>query len=213
LRRKYTEPGPNAKVLIVSNPAIAGRSAARFPPLPQSVRETEAIRGWFASSVVLEGRSATLPALSDSLPRAEIVHFAGHGYSSSGYGGLLLAPADAAAADYQLLRASEMSTMDWSRCSLAALSACAAAEGETHGAHNPESLIRALTKAGAPRIAASLWNVDSAAAAELMSRFYLGLRNGAGVAESLRAARQAVRSDARWRHPYYWAGFQLYGAT
>jgi CHAT domain-containing protein len=27
----------------------------------------------------------------------------------------------------------------------------------------------------------------------------------------LRAAQLALRSDARWRHPYYWAAFTIQG--
>ncbi|HEV2444603.1 MAG TPA: CHAT domain-containing protein, partial [Candidatus Sulfopaludibacter sp.] len=211
--RRETDPPPAANVLVVANPLVAGASAARFPPLADSLREAEAVRAAFAGSVLLEGRGATLEALARELPRAGIVHFAGHGYSSSGYGGLLLAPLDPATADYRLLRASDMRSMDWSRCRLAVLSACAAAEGETHGVHNPESLIRALAKAGAPRIAANLWNADSAAAGELMAQFYGSLKRGDGPAEALRAAQQALRRTPRWQHPYYWSGFQLYGTT
>jgi CHAT domain-containing protein len=207
------DPRPDARVLVVANPAIAGASASRFPPLPDSLREAEAIRASFPESTLLEGRAASVESLTRELPHADIVHFAGHGYSSSGYGALLLAPKDPATADFQLLRAAEMRGMDWSRCRLAVLSACAAAEGETHGAHNPDSLIRALTKAGARRIAASLWNVDSAASAELMAQFYSCIKSGKGPAEALRAAQQALRRNSRWRQPYYWAGFQLYGTT
>jgi CHAT domain-containing protein len=94
---------------------------------------------------------------------------------------------------------------------LAVLSACAAAEGERQGAHNPESLVRAIARAGVTRVLASLWNVDSAASAELMTRFYAGLSKGEGPERALENARQAVRSNPRWEHPSYWAGFQLYG--
>jgi CHAT domain-containing protein len=177
------------------------------------LREADAIRRSFTDSVLLEGRAASVESLARELPRANIFHFAGHGYSNSGRGALLLAPKDPATADFQLLRAGEMRGMDWTRCSLAVLSACAAAEGETHGAHDPDSLIRALTKAGARRIAASLWNVDSAASAELMGQFYISLKSGKSPAEALRAAQQAIRIDPRWQQPYYWAGFQLYGTT
>jgi CHAT domain-containing protein len=206
-------PAGGASVLAVVNPEITGASAARFPPLPDSLREAEAIRASFARSVVLEGRDASVDSLAREIPKADIIHFAGHGYSDSGYGGLLFAPKDVSSADYELLRASQIREMDWSRSSLVVLSACAAAEGETHGAHNPESLIGAITKAGVPRVAASLWNVDSAASAQLMAEFYAGLKNGRGDAEALRAAQSAIRRNPRWQHPYYWAGFQLYGTT
>jgi CHAT domain-containing protein len=208
-----SDPGANAKVLLIANPAIAGASATRFPPLPDSLREAETIRRSFADSVLLEGRVASVESLARELPRVDIVHFAGHGYSNSGYGGLLLAPKDPAKADFQLLRAAEMRGMDWTRCSLAVLSACASAEGETHGAHDPDNLVRALARAGARRIAASLWNIDSAASAELMGQFYTSMKSGKTPPEALREAQQAIRLNPRWQQPYYWAGFQLYGTT
>jgi CHAT domain-containing protein/tetratricopeptide (TPR) repeat protein len=211
--RPVSDSASNANVLVIANPAIAGRSAVHFPPLADSLREADAIRASFVNSQVLEGRAASIDSLTRELPRADIVHFAGHGYGGSGFGALLFAPKDPATADFQLLRAGDMRGMDWSRCRLAVLSACASAEGETHGAHNPDSLIRALARAGVSRVAASLWNVDSTASAELMKQFYSGLKNGRSPAVALRAAQQTVRLNPRWRQPYYWAGFQLYGTT
>lgn len=206
-------PATGATVLVVANPTIAGASAARFPPLPDSLREAEVIRATFTNSVVLQGRGASVDSLAREIPNVDIIHFAGHGYSDSGYGGLLFAPKDPAVADYQVLRAADMAGMNWSRCTLVVLSACAAAEGETRGDGNRESLIRAITKAGASRVAASSWNIDSAPSADLMAQFYRGLKSGEGPAEALRLAQQAIRRDPRWAHPYYWAGFQLYGTT
>jgi len=83
--------------------------------------------------------------------------------------------------------------------------------GETRGAHNPDSLVRALTKAGAQRVVASLWNVDSAATGELMREFYASLAKGEIPDRALGAAQRIVRQRQGWEHPYYWAGFQLYG--
>jgi CHAT domain-containing protein/anti-sigma factor RsiW len=206
-----TAPGADAKVLVIANPAIAGASASRFPPLPDTLREAEAIRASFAATTLIEGREASIDSLARQLPNTDIVHFAGHGDSDSGNGALLFAPRDPSSADYQALRAVGIRGMDWSRCALAVLSACAAAEGERHGSHNPEGLIRALTTAGVARVAASLWNVDSAASAELMTRFYGGLKAGDPPERAMQRAQAAVRRDPRWAHPAFWAGFQLYG--
>jgi CHAT domain-containing protein len=58
----------------------------------------------------------------------------------------------------------------------------------------------------------SLWSVSDRATASLMSRLYSEmLRHGRSPAASLRAAQLALRSDARWRHPYYWAAFTIQG--
>jgi len=45
-----------------------------------------------------------------------------------------------------------------------------------------------------------------------MSRFYRALLvEGRPPAAALREAQLAVRSDRRWRSPYYWSGFVLQG--
>jgi CHAT domain-containing protein len=64
----------------------------------------------------------------------------------------------------------------------------------------------------------SLWSVDDEATAMLMTRFYEHwLRDDVprSKAEALWLAQQDVRTDPRhpaWRHPQYWAAFQLVGA-
>jgi CHAT domain-containing protein len=141
------------------------------------------------------------------------VHFAGHGYVSPGNVALMLAPAADSHADYELVHAEDLARQDWSGCRLAVLSACAAASGEARGPHNPESLVRALFQAGASRVAASLWNADSRATSELMTAFYSSLAKGQDPAAALEFARRRIRQVPEWSHPYYWAGFQLYGAA
>ena len=212
---KQTGPtAANVKVLVVADPALGGESARRFPPLPESLKEADALRAKFSAASILSGSSATLEAFVSSLPNAEIVHFAGHGYSNSANGALLFASSNRDRDDYALLRSAELRRQNWSNCRLAVLSACATAAGESRGVHNPDSLVRALTRAGVPRVAATLWNVDSTATAELIKEFYSSLARGEGPAQALRAAQQQVRRQRpAWDHPYYWAGFQMYGTT
>jgi CHAT domain-containing protein len=64
--------------------------------------------------------------------------------------------------------------------------------------------------AGAPTVLGSLWNVSDASTTRLMLDFYSEfLTTGAG--EALARAKRKMRADARYRHPYYWAAFALYG--
>jgi CHAT domain-containing protein len=66
--------------------------------------------------------------------------------------------------------------------------------------------------AGAPRVVASLWNVQDRATAELMTRFYEKiLKEGMTPAAALRAAQVSMLKQMRWKAPYYWAGFLLQG--
>jgi CHAT domain-containing protein len=77
----------------------------------------------------------------------------------------------------------------------------------------PMSLGRAFFHAGVPRVIASLWPVDDEASKSLMEAFYHHLMadNGRAPAVALAAAQMDIRQHARWRHPYYWAGFVLQG--
>jgi CHAT domain-containing protein len=201
-----------AKALVIANPFIRGRSAGSFPPLPESEKEAAIVRDTFPNATVLAGRAATVDALKASLPTADIVHFAGHGYAMKDNAGLLFAAGETDRSDYGLLQSTELRRQDWSRCRLAVLSACATA-GHITPARNPESLVRALTKAGVSYVVASLWSVDSAATAELMTAFYMALGAGYAPAHALHAAQSHVRQQPGWKHPYYWAAFQLYGTA
>jgi CHAT domain-containing protein len=66
--------------------------------------------------------------------------------------------------------------------------------------------------AGAPRVVASLWNVDDRATAELMKRFYTGLlKEHQSPAAALRAAQISMWREKRWQQPHFWAAFIAQG--
>jgi CHAT domain-containing protein len=66
--------------------------------------------------------------------------------------------------------------------------------------------------AGAPRVVASLWQVNDLATAELMKRFYRGmLKDGLRPAAALRAAQIEMFNQKQWSSPYFWAAFVLQG--
>ena len=68
-------------------------------------------------------------------------------------------------------------------------------------------------EAGSRRVLASLWAVPDQATAVLMEHFYTGvLKEGLAPAEALRTAQQKLRSNRRYRDPYYWGAFVLQGA-
>ena len=91
------------------------------------------------------------------------------------------------------------------------LSACSSGTGERYGLVNPDSLVRAFLHAGAGRVLATSWNADSASAASLAHSFYAKMLAGSEPAEALRGAARELRRNAATAHPYYWAGYQLFG--
>lgn len=95
---------------------------------------------------------------------------------------------------------------------LVVLSACNTALGKQVQGEGLLGMTRGFMKAGASRLVVSLWNVDDAATAELMERFYRALLAEARPpAAALRAAQVQMRQSPRWRAPYFWAGFVLQG--
>ncbi|MDA1195382.1 MAG: CHAT domain-containing protein [Planctomycetota bacterium] len=99
---------------------------------------------------------------------------------------------------------------------LAVLSACETGQGRLAWGEGIVGLTRALMYAGAPRVLCSLWKVDDAATHALMVKFYAAWRASdgtpnRGVAAALRAAQDHVRAQPQWKHPYYWAGWVVWG--
>lgn len=95
---------------------------------------------------------------------------------------------------------------------LVVLSACQTAGGKNLRGEGLIGLTRGFMYAGASSVVASLWQVDDAATAELMKYFYTHLlRDGMTPPAALRAAQNEIRSQPKWRSPYYWAGFTFQG--
>ena len=93
---------------------------------------------------------------------------------------------------------------------LVVLSACETARGRAYQAEGVVGFTRSFMLAGAPRVLVSLWKVDDAATRALMVKFY-ELWKTHPTATALKKAQEHVASHETWRHPYYWAAWQLWG--
>jgi CHAT domain-containing protein/cytochrome c-type biogenesis protein CcmH/NrfG len=200
--------GPDSPALLVSVPSARAPDGSRLPILSAVRGEVEDVHASLSHAAVLQDDLATPEALRAAVPRAAIFHFAGHGWSDGGNGGLLLTPDSSGEARY--LTAYEITSENWSGCRLAVLSACLSATGELRGPVNNQSLVRALLGAGAQRVIAAEWSVDSEATRLLMREFYVELMRGRSAPEALGRARIALSTQARWSHPYYWAAFDVF---
>jgi CHAT domain-containing protein len=70
-------------------------------------------------------------------------------------------------------------------------------------------LSRGFFSAGTASLLVSLWTVDDASTAELMTGVYRGLRDGLRPADALaRSQRELIE---RYGHPYYWSAFAVHG--
>ena len=92
------------------------------------------------------------------------------------------------------------------------LSACQTALGGEIKGEGLIGLTRGFLYAGAPRVVATLWEIEDRTTAELMKRFYEGMfKRQLRPAAALRAAQLSMSKEKRWEAPYYWAGFILQG--
>jgi CHAT domain-containing protein/Tfp pilus assembly protein PilF len=127
--------------------------------------------------------------------------------------GLALAGANELAdgAEDGILTALEATGLDLEGTDLVVLSACETGIGEVRPGEGVYGLRRAFVIAGARTLVMSLWKVDDAATAALMSRFYRRLASGEDKAEALRQAQLEIRRVDAWRHPFFWASFVFLG--
>lgn len=94
---------------------------------------------------------------------------------------------------------------------LAVLSGCSSAGGRALSGEGMLGLTGAFLAAGSHAVVASLWDVDDAAAAAFMVRFYAALADGRTVAGALASARRDLAGSAALADPCHWAGFVVVG--
>jgi CHAT domain-containing protein len=195
--------------LIVTAPSATAPGQPPLPILPAAELEAAQVAAQFPKSVVR--RNATVEWLAANAPRATVFHFCGHGWANGGNGALILPSGPDG--EPRFVTSVNLAQQNWSRCQLAVLSACLTAAGETRGAVNNQSLVQALLGAGASRVVAARWSIDSEATRVLMGRFYERLVSGRSVPEALSGAAADVAALPGWSHPYFWAGFDVFGAA
>ncbi len=95
------------------------------------------------------------------------------------------------------------------RARVVTLSACETGLNKVFAGDEILGLARGFLTAGAESLVLSLWTVNDAATARLMTAFYKSLQRGNGVAASLREAQlDFVREGV---HPYFWSPFIAIG--
>jgi CHAT domain-containing protein/tetratricopeptide (TPR) repeat protein len=154
-------------------------------------------------------------AKSRQLSEYRILHFATHGLLNSErpeLSGLVFSLIDREGKPQDgFLRLHEIFNLQLN-ADLVVLSACETGLGKEIKGEGLIGLTRGFMYSGAPRVVASLWNVDDLATAELMKLFYQRmLKDGLPAGTALRAAQLELSGQKRWASPYYWAGFVLLG--
>ncbi|MCU0645122.1 MAG: tetratricopeptide repeat protein, partial [bacterium] len=147
---------------------------------------------------------------------ATIIHLATHALIDDNaplYSRFLFATANDTLED-GLLHTHELYNMHLN-ANLAVLSACNTGTGKLVRAEGIMSLARGFMYANCPNVLVSLWPVDDKATAEIMQRFYAGLKQELNKDDALREAKLTYlkNADGVMSNPFYWANFILIGDT
>ncbi|WCO01994.1 CHAT domain-containing protein [Psychroserpens ponticola] len=101
-----------------------------------------------------------------------------------------------------------------SNADLAVLSACNTGVGGYSSGKGIVSLSQAFMYSGIPATVSSLWSAPDNSTKEIMISFYQHLKDGKSKSVALQQAKLdylKLTSNPKLKHPYYWAGFVLYG--
>jgi CHAT domain-containing protein len=135
-----------------------------------------------------------------------VVHMACHGSFNVDYpdqSGLLLAE------DYLTLQRI-IADVKLQQTDLFTMSACVTGRVDLTSGDELSGLSLAALTAGARVVVASLWAVDDEATRVLFETFYGKIQAGVSPAQAMQATSQMMR-ERGWKHPYFWAAFQVNG--
>ena len=187
----------------VPRPAERVRAFGSAEQLPHAATEATRVAARFAAGQAFVGAQATLQALMDEAPTADLLHLACHAQfrgDNPMFSALHLADGALTAEAVERLRLAPCTVV---------LSACDTALSGPDAGDDRVGLVRAFLVAGAARVLASLWPVDDALTETFMQRLHAALAAGQAPATALRSAQLALMREQP--HPCHWAAFTLHG--
>ena len=205
---KYLREKKNDKrgcILAFGNPDLGNPSH----DLAFAQKEAVEVSKTCLNSRVLVRKEATEDAVRRYGGDYNYIHFATHGQFSPDsplQSALLLSPD---ARSNGQLTVDNLYSMQLD-ANLVTLSACETGLSKVANGDDLVGLTRGFLYAGTSSIVASLWKVDDLSTAYLMIKFYQGMQK----TDKLDALRKAqLETRKKYRHPYYWASFQLTGSA
>lgn len=187
-------------------------SLKNLTPLPQVETEITDIKQSTVSAIELINEKFTSENLKREIAQTNfpVVHITTHGQFSSNPEETAILAWDKAIniREFNNIVKSRMLNSD-EGIELLVLSACQTAKGDKRSALGIAGI---AAQAGARSTLASLWLVEEASTAQLMGKFYQGLKRGLPKAEALRQAQLLLLASPEYNHPYYWSSFILVGS-
>ncbi|HWM90207.1 MAG TPA: CHAT domain-containing protein [Thermoanaerobaculia bacterium] len=205
-------PSAFREVLLVGPPQLDRKEFA-LADLQGAADEIDFLRRLYPNSTLLVARQATPSALIEALPKATLLHFAGHAvaHPTDPSRSFLPLASDPSRSGTSLLSAADLAKLRLPDLELAVLSACDTFVPRTHRAESISGLVRSFLDAGARAAVGTLWNVDDGSSRELLIEFHQRFSETGNAASALRAAQLHLlhHTDPELRNPSTWAAFEL----
>ena len=223
---KAKPPLPTKSFIGISNPRFSNRRFPGLPTLPSSEEEVARASRFYKQGLFFSRENATESQAVHKFGHHNVVHIASHTLINEQVplmSSILLSEENQLPANYKnkngiafdgSLQASEIYQLSFPQTRLVVLSSCRSAFGSNKQGQAVGALAQAFFAAKVPSVIASLWDIDDAKSADLMSAFHQYHKDQSlGFSESLRMAQCSFLygNDFDKRHPYYWAAFQLFG--
>ncbi|MCV6638933.1 CHAT domain-containing protein [Candidatus Albibeggiatoa sp. nov. NOAA] len=199
---------------FVYKPLAGGlsKSMGQFPALPYVHQELQQIDMIWDEKQLLKNNRFQFDTLYQTLKQQpyNLLHLATHAQITPQVRDSFLLTYEGKMNLNQLEKLVRLRQFQQQPIELLTLSACQTAQtGDRQAALGIAGL---AVKSGAHSVLASLWAIDDAATAELISIFYQQLaRKTVSKSQALQQAQQKLMQLTTYRHPRYWSGFILIG--
>lgn len=195
-------PIKNVTIAIPNSLRLNGLDYLQVANADEEVAELEKL---YPRAKELRGNAVTVANIVNELLQSDIFEFAGHAVTRE-HGGELVVQGENGV---EMLSGAKLATLHLQKAHLVVLSACSTGSGRDAD-RDPNGLVRALLNAGAGSVLATRWDVDSDATAKGLEQFYRSFKAGKTKSQALQAAREGLRTEGEFSHPYYWAGLELF---
>lgn len=197
--------GIGGRVLAFGNPKTNHSS---LPYAEKEVGDIKAVMG--DVDIYVEDR-ATETLGKEKFPNYNVIHLASHGKFKEEEPLLSSLYLAEDGKNDGVLMVHELFGLDLNKTSLVVLSACETGLAKVTGGDELIGLSRGFTFAGTPSLVVTLWEVSDDSTAELMVEFYKNLKSGMDKPDALREAQIILKSNEKYKHPFYWAPFVIIG--
>jgi CHAT domain-containing protein len=199
----------DASPLIVGDPTA--RSDEARSNLPGAVAEAQAVARLYRTATLLTHEKANRANVLAGLRSTSIFHFAGHALFNNEQPELSYLALAPTASNDGILLAREIGSLRLSNLEIVVLSACSTSSPRATRSGAISGLANSFFRAGAPATVSTLWDVDDAAAREVLTQFHRAYVGGASAAAALQAAQLAALDRPELRAPHAWAAFVYAG--